>query len=204
MLKEGGVSLTCRQCGKQYTLTRGEEEFYEQKGLPYPSRCDECHSVNRSRTSPLVCSQCGAGLEKGAVIYCADCQTKVYSEYELKIKQSQKAASAAHSKLLACESQKAEIEELIRQKERLVEELESKVNSLSIDLEKAVKFHAALEWLQPVLTGMEERLTALEFAHNKINERMLQLIQKIHELHDETSLFEIIKRSFRQYRREGA
>jgi chromosome segregation ATPase len=102
---------------------------------------------------------------------------------------------------LAAESQRAQFEELVRQKEQLIAELEQQINSLSQDLEKEYQLHAGL---QPSLDGIGERLESLEYAQNKINERMLQLVQRIHEMYENTGLLEVIKRSLGPYRRQDA
>lgn len=201
MLKDGDINLTCRQCGREFMFTKGEQEFYEMKGFTSPGRCQECRSTKQSQPQHLVCSQCGTELEKGTAIYCTACLASAHLEFELKIKQSQKAASAAHTKLLASESQKAELAESFRQNEQLVAELELKVNSLNQDLDKAYQLQAGL---QPALSGIGERLKALEHVQNNINERMLQLAERVHEMYDNTGLLEIIKRSLRQYRRQDA
>jgi len=199
MSKDGGINLTCRQCGREFVFTKAEQEFYELKGFTSPGRCQECRSTKQSQAHHLVCSQCGIELEKGTSIYCTACLTSARLESELKTKQSQRAASAAHAKLQASESQKAEFAELLRQKEQLVAELELKVNSLSQDLEKAQQFHAALESFQPTLDSIEEKLEALEYTQNKINERMLQLAQRMHEMYENTGLLEIFKRGLKHY-----
>ncbi len=199
MPKEAGVNLTCRQCGREFAFTRAEQEFYEQQGFTSPRRCKECRSSRQTPPHHLVCSQCGTELEKGATIYCTACLSTVHLEFELKTRQSQEAANAAHTRLLAAESQKAQLAESLRQKEQLAAELEVKVNTLSQDLDKAYQVHAALGVLQPALDGIQERLEALEHAHNKISERMLQLVQKMHEMNENASLLEIIKRSLRRY-----
>ena len=201
MLKDADISLTCRECGQQFVFTEGEREFYKRKGFASPSRCQECRLTKQNQPHHFVCSQCGTELEKGASIYCTACLGSAHLESELKTQQSQRAASAAHTKLLAAESQKAELGELVRQKEQLIAELELQVSSLGQDLEKEYKLHAGL---QPALDGIGERLEALEYAQNKINERMLQLVQRIHEMYENTGLLEVIKRSLGQYRREGA
>lgn len=200
MPKDGDINLTCRQCGREFMFTKGEQEFYEMKGFTSPSRCQECRSTKQSQPHHLVCSQCGTELEKRTAIYCTACLASVHLEFELKIKQSQKAASAAHTKLLASESQKAELAESLRQNEQLVAELELKVNSLNQDLDKAYQLQAGL---QPALSGIGERLKALEHAQNNTNERMLQLAERVHEMYDNTGLLEIIKRSLKHYRRQG-
>ena len=203
MLKDGDINLTCRQCGREFVFTKGEQEFYELKGFTSPSRCQECRSTKQNQSHHLVCSQCGTELEKGTSIYCTTCLASTHLEFELKTKQSQKAASAAHTKLLASESQKAELAESLRQKEQLVTELVLKVNSLSQDLDKANQFQATLGSLQPALKEIEQRLEALERAQNKINERMLQVVERMHEMYENTGLLELIKRSLRHYQGQG-
>ena len=201
MLKDADVNLTCRQCGRQFVFTQAEQDFYKLKGFTTPSRCHDCRSARQNHSHHLVCSQCETELEKGSTIYCTACLASVQLEFELKSKQSQKVASEAHTKLLVSESQKAELAESLRQKERLIGELEAKVNGLSQNLDKAYQFRSGL---QPALNGIEERLEALEQAHNKINERMLQLVERMHEMYENTGLLEIIKRSLGQYRSQGA
>ena len=206
MSKDADINLTCCQCGSQFIFTKAEQEFYELKGFAAPRRCKECRSTKQNEIHHPVCSQCKTELEKGAAIYCSACLARAHRELERKTKQSQNAASAAHAKLLASESQKAELAELLRQKEHLMAELEQKVNRLSQDLDKAYQFHTALLPLQPALTAIEERLEALEQDQNKINERMLLIVQRMHEMHEayqNTSLMEIVKRSLHNYQRQG-
>jgi len=158
-------------------FTEGEQEFYELKGFTLLSRCPECRSTKQNQPHHLMCSQCGTELEEGAAIYCDACLESLHLEFERKIEQRQKAASAAYTKLLASESQKAELAESLRQTERELAALKLEVNSLSQDLDKAHQFDAVLESFQPTLNGIEEKLEALEHTQNKINERMLQLAQ---------------------------
>ena len=43
-------SLTCRDCGREFTFTGGEQEFYAQKGFTNePGRCPECRSARKSQ-----------------------------------------------------------------------------------------------------------------------------------------------------------
>lgn len=199
MLKDADMNLTCRHCGRQFVFTKAEQKFYEVKGLAVPSHCKECRSARQNQPDQLVCSHCKTKLEKGAPIYCNACLASVRLDSELKTEQRKREASAVYVKLQANESQKAELEELLRQKERLVVELETKLSSLGQDLEKAVQFHAALGWLEPALHDIEERLRALEQTQDKISTRMLQLAEKMHEMYEHTGLLEIIKRSLRRY-----
>ena len=81
-------TLTCRDCGIEFTFTAGEQEFYSTKGLlNEPGRCPECRalrregrSVTRARTLHAVtCAICGTVAEvpflptQGRPVYCQDC-----------------------------------------------------------------------------------------------------------------------------------
>lgn len=42
-------TLTCRDCGNQFTFTSGEQEFFTQKGFTNePSRCPECRATRKA------------------------------------------------------------------------------------------------------------------------------------------------------------
>ena len=43
-------SLTCRDCGRTFTFTEGEQEFFAQKGyVNEPGRCPECRAARKSQ-----------------------------------------------------------------------------------------------------------------------------------------------------------
>lgn len=42
------IMLVCRDCGKEFAFTVGEQEFYSQKGfLHTPVRCPECRQARK-------------------------------------------------------------------------------------------------------------------------------------------------------------
>ena len=41
-------TLSCRDCGKQFTFTAGEQEFYQTRGFSDPSRCADCRAARKS------------------------------------------------------------------------------------------------------------------------------------------------------------
>jgi CxxC-x17-CxxC domain-containing protein len=42
-------TLTCRDCGRDFVFTSGEQEFYQSRGLMNkPGRCPECRSARKS------------------------------------------------------------------------------------------------------------------------------------------------------------
>jgi hypothetical protein len=204
MLKDADIKLTCRQCGKEFVLARAEQEFYELKGFALPTHCKECRLTKQSQPQHLFCSQCGVELEKGASIYCTTCLESANLELEKKTKQIKMAASAVRTKLEASESQKAELAELLRQKEQIVVELEEKINHLSEDLDKAQQFYAASGWLQPALAEIGKRLEDLEHAQGEITKKMLQTVRIMQERYENISLLEMVKRNLRQSLKEGA
>jgi CxxC-x17-CxxC domain-containing protein len=85
-------TLTCRDCGKEFVFTAGEQEFYASRGLQHePSRCPECRTARRrsrggyGQTRQMftaVCADCGAETQvpfepkEGRPVYCPDCYAK--------------------------------------------------------------------------------------------------------------------------------
>lgn len=86
-------TLTCRDCGRTFTFTAGQQEFFASKGFANkPSRCDDCRAAHRSAGGgrsggsrgqrelfKATCSQCGGVAElpfeprTGRPVYCRDC-----------------------------------------------------------------------------------------------------------------------------------
>src|SRR5512144_380118 len=94
-------TLTCNDCGQQFTFTVGEQEFYAQKGFTNePTRCPSCRAARKASRQgggsyssrgddygeraprqmyPAVCAQCGKETEvpfqpRGdRPVYCSDC-----------------------------------------------------------------------------------------------------------------------------------
>lgn len=81
-------TLVCRDCGRDFVFTAGEQEFYESRGLlNEPRRCPECRQL-RKRGSyaqgtrelhSAVCAACGKEcqvpfLPRGdRPVYCDEC-----------------------------------------------------------------------------------------------------------------------------------
>lgn len=79
-------TLVCRDCGKQFVWTAGEQEFYKQKGFDNPpSRCPDCRTKKKSERmatrsmTKITCSNCGKEDEvpfvprKGTGVLCREC-----------------------------------------------------------------------------------------------------------------------------------
>ncbi|MGB4309845.1 MAG: zinc-ribbon domain-containing protein [Candidatus Cloacimonadaceae bacterium] len=42
-------TLTCKDCGKEFVFTEGEQDFYREKGLQNePQRCLECRKAKKA------------------------------------------------------------------------------------------------------------------------------------------------------------
>jgi CxxC-x17-CxxC domain-containing protein len=94
-------TLTCSDCGQEFTFTASEQEFFAQKGFNTPSRCPSCRAARKAAREggssygssygngggyggtrqmyPAVCAQCGKDTEvpfqpRGdRPVYCSDC-----------------------------------------------------------------------------------------------------------------------------------
>lgn len=59
-------TLVCKDCGKEFVFTAGEQEFYAEKGFQNePLRCKECrtsrkNSQRQKELYEIVCADCGA------------------------------------------------------------------------------------------------------------------------------------------------
>jgi len=86
--------LVCRECGKEFLFSAGEQAFYAEKGFQHqPSRCKDCRgarqAAGRDRATPgerylfpAVCTACGKETQvpfkptPGKPVYCRDCYAK--------------------------------------------------------------------------------------------------------------------------------
>ena len=88
--------LVCRDCGKEFLFSAGEQAFYAEKGFQNePTRCRNCRAARKGgpggmtqesgASRPLfsaVCSECGKDTQvpfkptAGKPVYCRDCFQK--------------------------------------------------------------------------------------------------------------------------------
>ncbi len=85
-------TIQCSDCGKTFTFTAKEQEFYASKGYTNePKRCAECRQARKAERGegggsrgprqmyPAKCAQCGKDTEvpfqpRGdKPVYCSDC-----------------------------------------------------------------------------------------------------------------------------------
>lgn len=50
------ITKKCRDCGREFTLTDGEIDFYRSKGFELPSRCKACRDKRKGRQAPSSAS----------------------------------------------------------------------------------------------------------------------------------------------------
>ncbi len=84
-------TLTCRDCGREFTFTASEQEFFAQRGFTNePGRCPECRAARKAQSGggygraerqmyTAVCAQCGKEAQvpfqprDDRPVYCSDC-----------------------------------------------------------------------------------------------------------------------------------
>ena len=82
-------TLICRDCGREFIFTAGEQEFFAERGLENePQRCPDCrrarkHDNRRQRELfEVVCASCGAVTtvpfepKPDRAVYCGECYAK--------------------------------------------------------------------------------------------------------------------------------
>jgi CxxC-x17-CxxC domain-containing protein len=79
--------LPCRDCGRMFVWTAGEQHFFHEKALSnIPVRCSGCRSARKARMglqdraqTEVVCADCGQKTtvpfvpRNGNPVYCARC-----------------------------------------------------------------------------------------------------------------------------------
>lgn len=195
-------TLVCRQCGKEFIFTQGERLFYERKGLTLPLRCPQCRVNKNNQTQPLVCSHCHTELEKGEALFCTACLATAELEGELKNRELQNSVEDLKSKIEGLESQREEMVETLAIKDKAVSDLQKKVSNFEFDSRSIRELSSSMALMHKSMQEFDSRMGGLEQAQTMINQRMLQLVQKMHEVYDNISLVDLIKRSFKSYPRE--
>lgn len=95
-------TLTCRDCGDEFTFSASEQEFYAEKGFTNePGRCPECRAKRKQSSRgggggfgrreremhDAVCSACGVTTQVpfkpsgDKPVYCRDCFTNNRNRY---------------------------------------------------------------------------------------------------------------------------
>jgi CxxC-x17-CxxC domain-containing protein len=88
-------TLTCQDCGQQFTFSADDQEFFASKGYSEPKRCPSCRQARKAERGgggysgrgprqmfQVVCADCGKETEvpfepRGdRPVYCSDCFAK--------------------------------------------------------------------------------------------------------------------------------
>jgi len=43
------IICKCKDCGNEFNITAGEQEFFQQKELSLPKRCKDCRLKNKNK-----------------------------------------------------------------------------------------------------------------------------------------------------------
>ena len=82
-------TLACKECGKDFIFTAGEQEFYSEKGFQNePTRCKDCRVARKNSLRAeremftVVCADCGTEASvpfrprNDKPVYCSECFAK--------------------------------------------------------------------------------------------------------------------------------
>ena len=83
-------TLVCKDCGKEFVWTAGEQEFYASRGFEnQPQRCKACRDARKNATRgerqmfDAVCASCGKTCKvpfpprEYRPVYCRECFAKM-------------------------------------------------------------------------------------------------------------------------------
>ena len=86
-------TLICKECGKEFVFTAGEQEFYASKGFENePQRCKACRQNRKNAAKPeremytAVCAACGKEAtvpfkpREDRPVYCSECFARMKEE----------------------------------------------------------------------------------------------------------------------------
>ncbi len=88
----GDMSITCSDCGQDFTFTAADQQFFQERGYSTPKRCKPCRMAKKneqgggsgyrsapSQGTPVICSGCGQPTtvpfepRGDRPVFCRDC-----------------------------------------------------------------------------------------------------------------------------------
>ena len=89
----GDMSITCSDCGQDFTFTAADQAFFQERGYSTPKRCKPCRQAKKndqggggsgyrsapSQGTPVICSGCGQPTtvpfepRGDRPVFCRDC-----------------------------------------------------------------------------------------------------------------------------------
>ena len=74
-------TLVCKDCGKEFVWTAGEQEFYASRGFEnQPQRCKACRDARKNATRGERCGKtCKVPFQprEDRPVYCSECFAKM-------------------------------------------------------------------------------------------------------------------------------
>ena len=83
-------TLVCKECGKEFIFSAGEQEFYASKGfVNEPQRCKACRDAKKNAAKPArelfttTCARCGKEAKvpfqpsNDRPVYCSECYAEM-------------------------------------------------------------------------------------------------------------------------------
>lgn len=55
-------TLRCEECGREFTLTPGEQQLYSERGMDDPNICKECRRAHKDEVSQIIGEGEGGGV----------------------------------------------------------------------------------------------------------------------------------------------
>ncbi len=81
--------LKCQDCGREFTFSAKDQEFFAEKGYSQPLRCKECREKRRAqkdsgfgKSFDIICAKCGKASTvpfkpKSDQVYCRECYAEM-------------------------------------------------------------------------------------------------------------------------------
>ena len=92
-------TLVCKECGKEFVFTAGEQEFYAERGFQNePQRCKSCRDARKNAARgpreffTATCASCGGEArvpfepKSDRPVYCSECFAKCASSNIITLK----------------------------------------------------------------------------------------------------------------------
>jgi hypothetical protein len=190
--KYSDVSITCSQCGKKFTFSEEEQDFYRAKGYTPPLRCKQCRSVRQQRSDG--CSQCGNKLVEGSPQYCAACYIDVQLQFEQKAQGLRTLLQETEARLKALEAENSRLAEesksqtvtfaennagllrLLKQKEDEISSLEQRLDCVLAEKRQSSGQKDSPAPI-PLLAGLKEKIELLERNQDNMRELLLKYLE---------------------------
>ena len=74
-------TLVCKECGKEFVFTAGEQEFYAERGFQNePQRCKACRDARKNAARGPREAKVPFEPKSDRPVYCSECFAKMRAE----------------------------------------------------------------------------------------------------------------------------